>query len=151
MASELLPHYWRALGLWAGRYWYEKDQSLSRLNAQLQVFVPRLEPSVQRFVLQGIGQALFASLSGDNWERAAELERFPHAYQESLLEGWGMALGEDERFSRLPWKGQESLFWRASTKGFSARSLVSIRQGKAQFEALFEGPATRALERPVSQ
>src|SRR5438445_4520904 len=138
VAPELSPHYWRALGLLAGRYWYEKDQSLSRLNAHLQVFVPRLDPSVQRFVLQGVGQVLFTSLSADDWGPAAELERFPYAYQEGLLEGWGMALGEDERFSPLPWKGQESPFWIASTKGFSARSLVSVQQGKAQFEALFE-------------
>src|SRR5947199_317598 len=48
---EVSPHYWRALGLLAGRYWYEKDQSLSRLSAHLQVFVPRLDPSVQRYVL----------------------------------------------------------------------------------------------------
>jgi len=60
-----------------------------------------------------------------------------------------MALGEDERFSPYPSKGQESLSWMAATKGFSARSLVSIQQGKAQFEALFESPATRALEPPL--
>ena len=149
VAPELLPHYWRALGLWAGRYWYEKDPSLSRLNAHLQVFVPRLDPSVQRYVLQGIGQALFPYLIYPPWVPPAELERFPQVYQEGLLEGWGMALGEDERFSPYPSKGQESLFWIASTKGFSARSLVSIQQGKAQFEALFEGPAARALEPPL--
>jgi len=146
VTPELSPHYWRALGLLAGRYWYEKDQSLSRLSANLQVFVPRLDPSVQRYVLQGVGQVLFASLSADDWDLAAELERFPHAYQDGLMEGWGMALGEDEVFSPHPWRGQESLSWIVSTKGFSARSLVSIRQGKAQFEALFEGPASKSLE-----
>src|SRR3989475_1887261 len=149
VAPELLPHYWRALGLWAGRYWYEKDPSLSRLNAHLQVFVPRLDPSVQRYVLQGIGQALFPYLIYPPWVPPAELERFPQVYQEGLLEGWGMALGEDERFSPYPSKGQESLSWMAATKGFSARSLVSIQQGKAQFEALFESPAARALEPPL--
>ena len=145
VTPELSPHYWRALGLLAGRYWYEKDQSLSRLSANLQVFVPRLDPSVQRYVLQGVGQVLFASLSADDWDLAAELERFPHAYQDGLMEGWGMALGEDEVFSPHPWRGQESLSWIVSTKGISARSLVSIRQGKAQFEALFEGPASKSL------
>ena len=151
VTPEVFPHYWRAVGHLAGRYWYEKDQSLSRLNAQLQVFVPRLDPSVQRFVLQGVGQALFATLSADDWVLAAELERFSHVYQEGLLEGWGMALGEDALFPQYPWEGHERLLWRAATKGFSARSLASIRRGKAQFEALFEGPAPRALERPVSQ
>jgi len=149
VTPEVFPHYWRAVGHLAGRYWYEKDQSLSRLNAQLQVFVPRLDPSVQRFVLQGIGQALFASLSADDWVLAAELERFSHVYQEGLLEGWGMALGEDALFPQYPWEGHERLLWRAATKGFSARSVVSIRQGKAQFEALFEGPATHALAPPL--
>jgi len=149
VAPELSPHYWRALGLWAGRYWYEKDPSLSRLNAHLQVFVPRLDPSVQKYFLQGVAQVLFTYLSTDNWVLAAELEHFPHAYQEDLLEGWGMALGEDELFSPYPWKGQESLSWMTATKGFSARSLVSIQQGKAQFEAFFESPAARALEPPL--
>jgi len=148
VAPELLPHYWRALGLLAGRYWYEKDDALNRLNAHLQVFVPRLDPSVQRYVLQGVAQVLFTYLSADNWVLAAELEHFPHAYQEDLLEGWGMALGEDELFSPYPWKGQESLSWMTATKGFSARSLAFVQQGKAQFEALFEGPASRALEPP---
>jgi len=59
-----------------------------------------------------------------------------------------MALGEDELFSPYPWKGQESLSWMTATKGFSARSLAFVQQGKAQFEALFEGPASRALEPP---
>jgi len=148
---ELQPHYWRALGLLAGRYWYEKDQSLSHLNAHLQEFVPRLDPSVQRFVLQGVGQVLFTYLSADNRALAAELERFSHVYQEGLLEGWGMALGEDALFSPYPWEGHEKLLWRVATKGFSARSLVSIRQGKAQFEALFEGAAARALEPPLNE
>jgi len=150
VAPELLPHYWRALGLWAGRYWYEKDPSLSRLNAHLQVFVPRLNLTVQKYFLQGVGELLFAHrIYMAPSVPPAELERFPQVYQEGLLEGWGMALGEDERFSPYPSKGQESLFWIASTKGFSARSLVSIQQGKAQFEALFEGPAARALEPPL--
>src|SRR2546425_8137952 len=146
VTPEVFPHYWRAVGHLAGRYWYEKDQSLSRLNAHLQVFVPRLDPSVQRFVLQGVGQVLFTSLSADDWGLAAELERFPHPYQEGLLEGWGMALGEDELFSPLPWKGHDSPFWMTVTKGLSARSLMAIQRGKAQFEALFESPAPSALE-----
>ena len=149
VAPELQPHYWRALGLLAGRYWYEKDQSLSRLIAHLQVFVPRLDISLQRYVLQGVGELLFVRHISDNhWVAPAELERFPRAYQEGLLEGWGMALGEDALFPPYPWEGHESLLWRAATQGFSARSLVSIRQGKAQVHALFEGPAASALEPP---
>jgi len=151
LAPELSPHYWRALGYWAGRYWYEKDQPLNQLNTHLQSFVPRLGPSVQRYVLQGVGELLFADLSMTPWIAPAELERFTQAYQQSLLEGWGMALGEDELFSPLPWKGQESPFWRAATKGLSARSLSYIQRGKAQFEALFERPASSAVEPPRNQ
>ena len=76
VTPEVFPHYWRAVGHLAGRYWYEKDPSLSRLNAHLQVFVPRLDPSVQRYVLQGVAQVLFTYLSADNWVLAAELEHF---------------------------------------------------------------------------
>src|SRR2546426_1111477 len=43
VAPELSPHYWRALGQLAGRYWYETERSLSLLNAHLQAFVPRLD------------------------------------------------------------------------------------------------------------
>jgi len=151
VAPALSRHYWRALGHLAGRSWYEKDRSLSQLNAHLQVFVPRLDPSVQRSFLQGVGQALFTYPIAANWVPPVELERFPPAYQESLLEGWGMALGADELFSLLPWKGQESPFWTAWTKGLSARSLASIQQGKGQFEALFEGSAPRTLKPTLSQ
>jgi len=151
VAPEMQAHYWRALGYFAGRYWYEKDPSLSRLNSHLQVFVPRLDPSVQKYFLQGVGELLFMHLSNAPWVLPAELERFPQVYQEGLLEGWGMELGEFELVSRFPSHGQESPLWVASTKGFSARSLMSIRQGKAQFEALFEGPAPSALQPPVSQ
>jgi hypothetical protein len=146
---ELLPHYWRALGYWAGRAWYDTDRSLSLLSARVQAFVPQLEPHVQRYVLQGIGQFLFPYLIATPWVPPAELERFPHAYHQGLLEGWGMALGEDDQFSLLPWKGQESPFWTAWTKGFSARSLSYVQQGKAQFDALFEGPASSALGPPL--
>ena len=117
------------------------------------MFVPRLDPSVQRSFLQGVGQALFpfpysfGSPSG----QPAELERSSHAYQEGPLEGWGMDLGEVELFSLLPWTGQDSPFWRAATKGFSARSLVSVQQGKAQFDSLFEAPAPRGLTPPLRQ
>jgi len=153
VASELSPHHWRALGHLAGRYWYEEDHSLSRLNVRLQAFVLRLDPSVQRYFLQGVGELLFTQQLIYMTPRvpSAELERFPQAYQQGLFEGWGMALGEDELFSLLPWKDQESLLWMAGTKGFSARSLVSIQQGKAQFDALFEGPAARALDPPLNQ
>ena len=148
VAPELLPDYWRALGLLAGRYWYEKDPSLSRLNAHLQVFVPRLEPSVQRFFLHGIGELLFAHHRMTPFP-PAELERFPAAYQEGLLEGWGMALSEVEHFSILPWKGHDNPFGAVWTRGLSARRLVSIQRGKAQFEALFESQAPSALEPPL--
>src|SRR2546425_1013684 len=47
VAPELSPHYWRALGYLADRYWYDTDQSVSLLNARVQAFVPRLAPSVQ--------------------------------------------------------------------------------------------------------
>ena len=145
---ELLPYYWRALGHLAGRYWYDADRSLSLLNGRVQAFLPRLDPSVQRAFLQGVGQALFTYPATDNWLAPAELERVPQAYQPSLLEGWGMALGDEELYSPLPRTGHQSLLWLASTNGFSARSFVSIRQGKAQFEALFEEPASSELELP---
>ena len=148
VAPELAPYYWRALGHWASRSWYDTDRSLNQLNAHLQVFVPQLDPSVQKYVLQGVGQALFTDPLADNWVPPAELERFPQAYQEGLLEGWGMALGEEEHFSLLPWRGQESPFWTARTKGLSTRSLSYVRQGKAQFDALLEGPALSTLEPP---
>ncbi len=153
VTPELQPHYWRALGHLAGRYWYDTDRSLSQLNAHLQSFVPRLDPSVQRYVLQGVGEFLFTHLIMTPWVRPAEmppveLERFPHAYHQGLLEGWGMELGEIDLFAEFPWKSSESLFWITSTKGLAARSLVSVQQGKAQFDALFEGPAVKALEPP---
>ncbi|TLY21503.1 MAG: hypothetical protein E6K68_06035 [Nitrospirae bacterium] len=148
VAPEVSPNYWRAIGHLAGRYWYDKDHSLSLLNTHLQVFVPRVDPAVQRSFLQGVGQALFTYPATDNWLAPAELERVPQAYQPSLLEGWGMALGDEELYSPLPRTGHESLLWLASTNGFSARSFVSIRQGKAQFEALFEEPASSELELP---
>src|SRR2546425_4602454 len=148
VAPELLPHYWRALGHLESWNWYEEDHSLSLLNAHVQSFVPRLDPSVQRFFLQGIGELLFTRLSDTPWAPPAEMERFPQAYQEGLLEGWGMALGEEELFPRLPWKGHESPFGWTWTKGFSARNLVSVQRGKGQFDALFEAPATSAPKPP---
>ena len=154
VASELQPHYWRALGYSAGRSWYDTEpRSLSLLNAHLQAFVPRVDPSVQRYFLQGVGQGLFTFPYPFDTNRVApaELERFPQAYQEGLLEGWGMALGEDKVFSLYPWKGEDSPVWRAARKGFSARSLVSVQHGMAQFETLFEGPASSAPEPPRSR
>jgi len=146
VAPALSPHYWRALGLLAGRYWYDKERSLSLLNAHLQVLVPRLKPSVQRSFLQGVGQSLFTTHVINRWFAPIEPERFPPAYQSSLFEGWGMALGEEELYSPFPWKGQESPVWMGATKGLAARSLASVQQGRAQFEALFEDPASSALE-----
>jgi 4-amino-4-deoxy-L-arabinose transferase-like glycosyltransferase len=151
VAPELLPHYWRALGFLAGRYWHTTDPSWSLLNVRVPAFVSRLTSPVQRSVLQGVGQALFTYPDpfSPQWVPPAELvERFPQAYQEGLLEGWGMVLGELDHFSEFPWHGQQSPFWTAWTKGFSARSLASIEQGKAQFDALFEGAAPSALEPP---
>jgi len=148
MAPELSQHYWRALGYLAGHSWYDTDHSLSLLNARVQAFVPPLDPKVQKYFLQGVGQALLTFVVTSDWVRPAELERFPQAYQEGLLEGWGMALSEDELFSRSPWKGQESPLWMAATKGFSSRSLASVQRGKAQFEALFEGASPSALDLP---
>jgi hypothetical protein len=146
---ELLPHYWRALGYWAGRAWYDTDRSLSQLNARMQAFVPRLTPPVQRSVLQGVGQFLFPYLIATPWVPPAELERFPPAYQQALFEGWGMALGEFDLLEGFPWPGQESPYWMAWTKGLSARSLSYVQQGKAQFDALLEGPASSALKPPL--
>src|SRR2546427_763153 len=157
VAPELLPHYWRALGYWAGRSWYDNERSLSLLTGHLHAYVPLLHPSVQRPFLQGVGELLFHHLimgpmimgPMEPLVPPAELERFPHTYHPSLLEGWGMALGEVEFFSLLPWTGHESLSWMAATKGFSVRSLVFIQQGKAQFEALFERAAPSALKPPL--
>jgi hypothetical protein len=149
VAPELSPHYWRALGYLAGRYWYDTERSLSLLSARMQTFMPRLDPSVQRSFLQGVGELLFDRLIDTPWVLPVELERFPHAYQEGLLEGWGMQLGEDELFYPSPWTDYGSLVWMAATKGLSARSLASVQQGKAQFDALFEGAAPSALKPPL--
>ena len=151
VAPELSPHYWRAVGYSAGRYWYDTSHSLSQLKAHLQEFVPRLDPSVQRYVLKGVGKYLFDRLIMTPWVSPSELERFPPDYQDGLFEGWGMALREEDIYSSpFSWTGHENLLWTASTKGLSARSLASVRQGKAQFDALFEGPASSALE-PLRQ
>jgi len=148
VTPALAPHYWRAIGYLAGRYWYDTDWSLSLVNARVQAFMPRLDPSVQRPFLQGVGELLFIRLIYNPWIAPAKLERFLHAYQEGLLEGWGMALGEFDHFSDFPWHGQGSPVWSAATKGLSERSLASIRQGKAQFDALFEGADSSAPEPP---
>jgi len=151
MPPELSPHYWRALGHYAGRYWYDNERSLSLLIAHLHVFVPRLDLSMQRSFLQGVGEWLFTHFIYIHGVAPAELEHFPLTYQSSLLEGWGMALGEEELYSPLPRTDHESLLWLASTKGLSTRSLVSVQQGKADFDAVFEGPAPRGLTPPLRQ
>ena len=74
-----------------GRYLKEKD---NQKNAHLQVFVPRLDPSVQRYVLQGIGQALFPYLIYPPWVPPAELERHHHHQDEAEPERG--RVGEDE-------------------------------------------------------
>ena len=149
MAPALAPHYWRALGYGAGRYWYDNERSWSLLHAHLQAFVPRLNPTAQRAFLQGVGEWLFTHFIYTPGVAPAELERFPHAYQEGLFEGWGTALGEFELTPVFPWLGKESPFWTAWTKGLSARSLVSVQRGKAQFDALFEGAASSAPGLPL--
>ena len=147
MAPELTPHYWRAIGYWAGRSRFVTERSLSRLSADLRSYMLRLDPSAQRAFLQGVGQGLFTRLFFRSRIMRAQIERFfPQAYHQDLFEGWGMALGEFEMYSLVSWKGHESLLWVVSTKGLSARSLAYIQQGKAQFEALFEGPAPSTLE-----
>ena len=145
VAPASAPHYWRAIGDLAGRYWYDADQSLSLLNARLQAFVPRLDPAVQRSFLQGVGEFLSVRIRSTPWVAPAELEHFPPAYHQALFEGWGMALGEDEFFYSTDYG---SFLWTAWAKGLSAKSLVSIEQGRAQFEALFEEPTSRALKPP---
>jgi hypothetical protein len=144
VAPEMQPHYWRAVGYLAGRYWYDKDRSLSQLNGHVHAFLPWLDPSVQRYFLQGVGRLLFTHLTGT----PAKVERLPQAYQQGLFEGWGMELGEHDLFSGDPWKGRESPFWTAWTRGLSDRSQSYIQQGKEQFGAFFES----ALEptRPAS-
>jgi hypothetical protein len=151
VAPELFSHQWRAIGHLAGRCWYNTDPSLSLLTTRLQSFMLRLDPSVHRYVLQGVGEFLFDRFIEIPWVLAAELEHFPPAYQEGLLEGWGMALGEVEQFHPLPWHTQETALWIPMTKGFSARSLTSIQRGKAQFDALFEGAASNLLEPPLGR
>jgi 4-amino-4-deoxy-L-arabinose transferase-like glycosyltransferase len=145
---ELAPHYWRAIGSLAVRYWYDTERSLSLLKTHLHEFVPRLDPEVQSYVLQGVGEGLFHRLIDAPWIPPAELERFPYAYQESLLEGWGMAFAELDRFSELPWHGQASPYWMTLTKGLSTKSLSSVQQGKTLFDALFGRPASSELKPP---
>jgi len=144
---KLSPHYWRAVGHQAGHYWHNTEHSLGLLDAHLHAFLPKLSPSVQRYVLQGAGTALF-----HHWEMVpfppAEIERSPEAYQQGLWEGWGMGMHEDDTIPLFPWQGSESLYWMAWTKGLSARSLVFIQQGHAQLDALFQGPAPSGLEPP---
>src|SRR2546425_4809701 len=76
VAPELSPHYWRAPGPLAGRSWNDTDHPLSLLNAHLQAFVPRLDPKVQTYFLQGVGQAVFTVPypSIASWVSPAELE-----------------------------------------------------------------------------
>jgi hypothetical protein len=153
IAPEVQPHYWRALGHYAARYWYETDHSLEPLHAHLPSLLIRLVPQAQRYALQGVGRFLFSRWKADPIFTLpfapAELERFPQAHHQGLFEGWGMALGEDELFSGLPWKGQDSPYWTAWTKGLSANSLVSIQRGRAQFKALFEGAVPSAPAPPL--
>src|SRR2546428_12278528 len=107
----------------------------------------RRPPRSTLFPYTTLFRSLFTRLFFRSRIMRAQIERFfPQAYHQDLFEGWGMALGEFEMYSLVSWKGHESLLWVVSTKGLSARSLAYIQQGKAQFEALFEGPAPSTLE-----
>jgi len=141
---KLSPHYWRAVGHQAAHYWYNTEHSLGLLNAHLQAFLPRLSPSVQRYILQGVGTSLFHHHSSTPFP-PSEIEQSPQAYQQGLFEGWGMALREFDYQTRFPWHGSESLYWMDLTKGLSPRSLMFIQQGQAQLDALFQGPPASAL------
>ena len=149
VTPAMFCHYWRALGHLASRSWYDNDRSMSLLSARLQEFVPRLDPSAQRSFLQGVGRALFYPLTMTPWALAAELEHFSQAYQVGLLEGLGMALGEFEFLNPFYSTGHERLSWMASTKGLSARSVLSVQRGKAQFDALFDGAASVSRRREL--
>ena len=144
---KLSPHYWRAVGHQAGHYWHNTEHSLSLLNTRLQAFLPRLTPSVQRYVLQGVGTVLFHH-HGMIPFPPAEIEQSLQAYQQGLWEGWGMGIHEFDNLPLFPWQGSESLYWMAWTKGLSARSLMFIQQGQAQLDVLFQGLAPSALEPP---
>src|SRR5437870_2824078 len=144
---KLSPHYWRAVGHQAGHYWHNTEHSLGLLDAHLHAFLPNLSPSVQRYVLQGVGTVLFHH-HGIIPFPPAEIEQSLQAYQQGLLEGWGMALRDLDYLPLFPWQGSESLYWMASTKGLSARSLIFIQQGQAQLDALFQEPAASALKPP---
>src|SRR5438445_535217 len=144
---KLSPHYWRAVGHQAGHYWHNTEHSLGLLDAHLHAFLPKLSPSVQRYVLHGDGNALSNHCAVVPFP-PAEIERSPEAYQQGLWEGWGMGMHEYDTMPLFPWQGSESLYWMAWTKGLSARSLVFIQQGYAQLDALFQGPAPSGLEPP---
>lgn len=162
---EILPYSWRALGYYAAHYWSQTDGSLDYLNRQLQTFIPRLDPTVQRYALQGVGQFLFSR--GTIWPVFAlpfapsQLERFPSTYQQGLFEGAGMELGESRLAPWFSWRsdigpGPHQLLIgsvrQASTRGLSETSVTYIREGARQLMVMLElpPPDIAQLARPGS-
>jgi hypothetical protein len=152
IAPEVQPHYWRALGHYAARYWYETDHSLEPLHAHLPSLLIRLVPQAQRYALQGVGRFLFSRWKADPIFTLpfapAELERFPQAYHQGLFQGAGMYLREIHLFPPLSWHSDKRTLWKPYTRGLSETSVSYIHEGEKQFLALFEGPASSALEGP---
>lgn len=144
VAPAVKPHYWRALGHYAGRYWHQTDRSLGRLDAQLQSFLPKVDPSAQRYVLQGVGWFLFTQgTPGFLFARSIdpnELEGAPAAYHRGLFEGVGLALGESSFFPWISWKRNPSPLWEMYTKGLAEPNVEYIREGRKEFLAIFDGP-----------
>ncbi len=155
VSPEVEPHYLRALGHYAGRYWHQKDRSLGHLNVQLQSFLPRFDPSVQRYVLQGIGRFLFTLVTpGYVFPRSfapRELESLPTATHRGIFEGVGMALGESDFFPWISWKRQPSPLWDTYTKGLADRNVIYIQESRKQFSALFERSQPSASAKPQNR
>ena len=155
VSPEVKPHYWRAVGHYAGRYWQQTDRSLGHLDAQLQPFLPKLDPSVQRYVLQGVGWFLFTQdTPGFLLARSIapkELERPPAAYHRGLFEGVGMALGESSFFPWISWKRKPSPLWDMYTKGLADRNAMYIQEGRQQFSALFERSQPNVSAKPQNR
>ena len=97
--------------------------------------MPNLDPAVRKYFLQGVGQSLFVAPPVHVWIAPRD---FPPPYEQDLLTGWGMALGNFELVSNLPWKGPDSPFWSAWIRGLSSSNLEAIQDGKAQFDEIFQ-------------
>lgn len=129
----LSPHFWRAVGHLAGRYWLEADHSWDGLDSHLQPFASQLEPALATYFLQGVGESLFAQPNGG---RGISTRALSSPYEVELLEGWGIASAYFELQEPLPWKGDESPFWTTWTQGLSSAALRSVQRGRAQFDSL---------------